>query len=99
MKVKNIIRFAEPLKDDVRLHFKTQEVLKGATKQEFKFWNKYIIDVDFRLMFFARLHEDEIEEKDMDKILQSFKELEEENIFYKWDREGDLLFYKNDKIK
>ena len=97
MKTTNIIRFIEPIKEDIRIHFKTQEVMKETTKQEFKFWNKYIIDITARLMFFSTLHDDEIEPHDMEKILLSLNELEEENIFYKWDREGDLLFYKNDK--
>lgn len=99
MKVKNIIRFIEPLKEDIRLHFKTQEVLKGATNQEFKFWDTYKIDIDFYLMFSCYLYDDEIEEQDMEKILQSFKELEEENIYFKRDKNNNLLFYKNDKIK
>lgn len=99
MKTTNLIRFIEPLKEDIRLHFKTQEVLKGATKQEFKFWDTYRIDIDFYLMFSCFLYDDEIEEKDMNKIELSLKELEQENIFYKWDKNNNLLFYKNDKIK
>lgn len=99
MKTTNLIRFIEPLKEDIRLHFKTQEVLKGATKQEFKFWDTYRIDIDFYLMFSCYLYDDEIEEKDMNKIELSLKELETENIYFKRDKNNNLLFYKNDKIK
>lgn len=94
MKTLNIIRFIEPIKEDIRLHFRTQEVMKIETKREFKFWNRYILDIYLRLEFFANLHDDEIEEKDMEKILKSLDELKEENIHYKWDKAQDLVFYK-----